>query len=64
MGIRNVIQQIPAALEKVIVTLMTIVMEICFVDQTTALLGNLAWIAVLSLLAPLLLAIAAMTGLR
>ena len=57
---------IHATLEKEIVTQIMIVLEILFVDITTAQLGILAWIAVLPLLAPLQLAILAvfMTGWR
>ena len=44
-----------ATLEREAVTLMTSVLEIWFVDQTTALRGILTWIAVPALLAPLLL---------
>ena len=58
---------IHATLEREIVILMTSVLEIWFVEQTTALLGILEWIAVPPLLVPaLLLAILAvfMTGWR
>ena len=46
---------IHATLEKAIVTLTMIVLEIWFVEQTTALLGSLKWIAVSALPSPLLL---------
>ena len=44
-----------AIVERDIVTLITSVLEILFVEQTTALLGILAWIAVPPLTVPLLL---------
>ena len=55
-----------AIVERDIVTLITIVLEILFVEQTTALLGILAWIAVPPLPVPPLLALLAvfMTGWR
>ena len=56
-----------AIVERDIVTLITIVLEILFVEQTTALLGILGWIAVPLLLVPTLLLVilgVLMTGWR